>query len=57
MSPILKIFCNFVLLNINIMQYKGEFYSIDTLEKAYVLGLLQADGAMLINKKSTKCMY
>lgn len=52
MSPILKIFCNFVLLNINIMQYKGEFYSIDTLEKAYVLGLLQADGAMLINKKA-----
>lgn len=32
------------------MQYKGEFYSINTLEKAYMLGLLQADGAMLINK-------
>lgn len=34
------------------MQYKGEFYSINTLEKAYVLGLLQADGAMLVNKKA-----
>lgn len=34
------------------MQYKGEFQSIDTLEKAYMLGLLQADGAMLINTKA-----
>ena len=34
------------------MQYKGEFYSIDTLEKAYILGLLQADGAILINIKA-----
>lgn len=34
------------------MQYKGEFHSIDTLEKAYVLGLLQADGAMLVNKRA-----
>lgn len=31
------------------MEYKGEFYSIDTLEKAYLLGLLQADGSVLIN--------
>jgi DNA-binding transcriptional regulator WhiA len=34
------------------MQYKGEFYLINTLEKAYFLGLLQADGAMLINKRA-----
>lgn len=34
------------------MQYKGEFQSIDTLEKAYMLGLLQADGAMLINTRA-----
>lgn len=34
------------------MQYKGEFYSINTLEKAYLLGLLQADGAMLVNVKA-----
>ena len=31
------------------MQYKGEFKLIDTLEKAYMLGMLQADGAMIIN--------
>ena len=34
------------------MQYKDEFYLIDTLEKAYMLGLLQADGAMLINNRA-----
>ena len=34
------------------MQYKGEFYSINTLEKAYLLGLLQADGAMLVNVRA-----
>lgn len=34
------------------MQYKGEFQSIDTLEKAYMLGLLQADGAMIINTRA-----
>lgn len=31
------------------MRYKGEFKLIDTLEKAYMLGMLQADGAMIIN--------
>lgn len=31
------------------MQYKGEFKLINTLEKAYMLGMLQADGAMIIN--------
>lgn len=31
------------------MQYKGEFKLIDTLEKAYMLGMLQADGAIIIN--------
>ena len=31
------------------MQYKGEFKLIDTLEKAYMLGMLQADGTMIIN--------
>lgn len=34
------------------MQYKDEFYLIDTLEKAYMLGLLQADGAMIINNRA-----
>lgn len=39
------------------MQYKGEFYSIDTLEKAYLLGLLQADGAMLVNiRAQSRCV-
>ena len=31
------------------MQYKGEFKLIDTLEKAYMLGMLQAEGAIIIN--------
>ena len=34
------------------MQYKGEFNSIDTLEKAYLLGLLQADGCVCNNKQT-----
>ena len=31
------------------MQYKGEFKLIDTLEKAYMLGMLQAEDAIIIN--------
>lgn len=31
------------------MQYKGEFKLIDTLEKAYMLGMLQAEGVIIIN--------
>lgn len=58
MSPILKIFYTFVLNNLNyrFMEYKGELYSIDTLEKAYLLGLLQADGCVCLNKQA-QCKY
>ena len=31
------------------MQYKGEFKLIDTIEKAYMLGMLQAECAIIIN--------
>ena len=32
------------------MDYKEEFKIIDTLEKAYVLGLIMADGNIFYNK-------
>ena len=34
------------------MDYKEEFKIIDTLEKAYVLGLIMADGNIFYNKRS-----
>lgn len=34
------------------MEYKGEFKVIDTKEKAYVLGLIMADGNIFYNVKS-----
>lgn len=34
------------------MQYSGEFKQIDSLEKAYILGFLCADGTLTFNKKA-----
>lgn len=38
------------------MEYLNQFEIIDTLEKAYVLGLIQADGTIFYNEKAySKC--
>lgn len=34
------------------MKYKGEFKTIDSKEKAYLLGLIMADGGLFYNKRS-----
>lgn len=39
------------------MQYNNEFKEINTLEKAYILGMFQADGTLLINKRAcSRCV-
>ena len=34
------------------MKYQGQFKNIDSKEKAYLLGLIMADGGLFYNKRS-----